>query len=272
MHQCQLEKCNLNQILYTTQKELAQWRFQCLKHKCILIDRESLLESNNITFEPRCAIPVDKSVSVSIANSQGATSSGTSNAASNSDSIVVTEVADTVQVESIEIEDSVIQAEEEVDKKQQQDIEVKPKEEMLQRQMGSNNDAESREETVEVAASSVKLESPAEVVAERDKENSSAPVNIIQSAFKSILVTDKSALSFMDHNKKVRFDGAPVQPIGASNIKVEGREPNSRAAGTTPGNIWNMNKSRFKVTQIIVKSKAPAKSKIVPPRSLVKDC
>lgn len=45
---------------------MAQWRFQCLKQKCILIDREIRLEANNIPFECRSTVAVDETVPVSV--------------------------------------------------------------------------------------------------------------------------------------------------------------------------------------------------------------
>lgn len=45
---------------------MAQWRFQCLKQKCILIDREIRLEANNIPFECRSTVAVDETVHVSV--------------------------------------------------------------------------------------------------------------------------------------------------------------------------------------------------------------
>lgn len=60
--QCRMQKCELSEALQLSQEELARCRFQCLKQKCILIDREMKLEENKIEFEPRNLVPVTESV------------------------------------------------------------------------------------------------------------------------------------------------------------------------------------------------------------------
>lgn len=64
--QSRMQKCEMNDQLQAVQVELAQWRFQCLKQKCVLIDREMRLEANGIPFETRCSVPVDETVQVSV--------------------------------------------------------------------------------------------------------------------------------------------------------------------------------------------------------------
>lgn len=66
LSQSRLQKCEMSEQLHEVQEELAKWRFQCLRQKCVLIDREMRLEAHDISFESRCAVPVDKSVCVSI--------------------------------------------------------------------------------------------------------------------------------------------------------------------------------------------------------------
>lgn len=66
LSQSRLQKCEMNEQLHAAQEELALWRFQCLRQKCILIDREMRLEANSIPFESRCSVPVDESIPVSM--------------------------------------------------------------------------------------------------------------------------------------------------------------------------------------------------------------
>lgn len=66
LSQARLQKCEMNEQLHAAQEELALWRFQCLRQKCILIDREMRLEANSIPFESRCSVPVDESIPVSM--------------------------------------------------------------------------------------------------------------------------------------------------------------------------------------------------------------
>lgn len=63
-----MQKCEMEDQLRLAQEELALWRFQCLKQKCVLIDREIKLEANNIPFESRCAVLVDETVHVAAAD------------------------------------------------------------------------------------------------------------------------------------------------------------------------------------------------------------
>lgn len=65
---CRMQKCEMEDQLRLAQEELALWRFQCLKQKCVLIDREIKLEANNIPFESRCAVPVDETLHVAAAD------------------------------------------------------------------------------------------------------------------------------------------------------------------------------------------------------------
>lgn len=71
LRQSRMQKCEMEDQLQAAQEELAQWRFQCLRQKCVLIDREMRLEANNIQFESRCSVPVDDTVHVSVEEDGG---------------------------------------------------------------------------------------------------------------------------------------------------------------------------------------------------------
>lgn len=64
--QVRMQRCEATDQLRDAREELAKWRFQCLKAKCVLIDREMRLEANNIAFEPSRAVPVNEAIEVSV--------------------------------------------------------------------------------------------------------------------------------------------------------------------------------------------------------------
>lgn len=56
LYSCRMQKAVLDESFQNSQKELAKWRFEALKSRCIIIERETLLEENNIPFATK--IPV----------------------------------------------------------------------------------------------------------------------------------------------------------------------------------------------------------------------
>lgn len=50
MRQCGLEKAGVEETLNNTEQDLACWRFEALKCRCIILNREQLLEDNKIPF------------------------------------------------------------------------------------------------------------------------------------------------------------------------------------------------------------------------------
>ncbi|XP_037958279.1 protein Spindly [Teleopsis dalmanni] len=51
LYSVRLKKASLEEQLRNSQQEMARWRFETLKHRCILLDRENLLTENNIAFK-----------------------------------------------------------------------------------------------------------------------------------------------------------------------------------------------------------------------------
>ncbi|XP_023296427.2 protein Spindly [Lucilia cuprina] len=56
LHSVRIQKASLEEQLRNAQQDMARWRFESLKSRCILIDREHLLTENNIKFKPVHAI------------------------------------------------------------------------------------------------------------------------------------------------------------------------------------------------------------------------
>ncbi|KAL5281027.1 hypothetical protein ACFFRR_004818 [Megaselia abdita] len=48
---CRREKQIVDGLYHDSEKEMAKWRFEALKNRCIIIDRESILEKNSIPFK-----------------------------------------------------------------------------------------------------------------------------------------------------------------------------------------------------------------------------
>ncbi|XP_037810802.1 protein Spindly [Lucilia sericata] len=56
LHSVRIQKASLEEQLRNAQQDMARWRFESLKSRCILIDREHLLTENKINFKPVHAI------------------------------------------------------------------------------------------------------------------------------------------------------------------------------------------------------------------------
>ncbi|KAM7353157.1 spindle apparatus coiled-coil protein 1 spindly [Cochliomyia hominivorax] len=56
LHSVRLQKASLEEQLRNSQQDMARWRFESLKSRCVLIDREHLLTENNISFKPIQAV------------------------------------------------------------------------------------------------------------------------------------------------------------------------------------------------------------------------
>ncbi|XP_073822463.1 spindle apparatus coiled-coil protein 1 spindly [Musca autumnalis] len=52
LHSVRLQKANLEEQQRNSQQDLARWRFEALKSRCLLMDREHLLTENKIEFKP----------------------------------------------------------------------------------------------------------------------------------------------------------------------------------------------------------------------------
>lgn len=51
LYGCMLKKAELEETLMLTQKDLAKWRFEALKSRCVILDREGILEDHKIAFK-----------------------------------------------------------------------------------------------------------------------------------------------------------------------------------------------------------------------------
>ncbi|TMW54858.1 hypothetical protein DOY81_000091 [Sarcophaga bullata] len=56
LHSVRIQKASLEEQLRNAQQDMARWRFESLKSRCILLDREQLLTENNISFNSIMAI------------------------------------------------------------------------------------------------------------------------------------------------------------------------------------------------------------------------
>ncbi|XP_061389338.1 protein Spindly [Musca vetustissima] len=52
LHSVRLQKANLEEQQRNSQQDLARWRFEALKSRCLLLDREHLLTEHKIDFKP----------------------------------------------------------------------------------------------------------------------------------------------------------------------------------------------------------------------------
>ncbi|XP_064541867.1 protein Spindly [Drosophila montana] len=59
LHTMHIQKATLEEQMRNVQQEMARWRFESLKSRCVLIDRESLLSEHKITFKPMQAMEFD---------------------------------------------------------------------------------------------------------------------------------------------------------------------------------------------------------------------
>ncbi|XP_017047617.1 protein Spindly [Drosophila ficusphila] len=52
LHSMRIQKAGLEERMRSVQQEMARWRFESLKSRCVLIDRENLLTEHKISFKP----------------------------------------------------------------------------------------------------------------------------------------------------------------------------------------------------------------------------
>lgn len=52
---CRLQKSNADELLHNVTQDLARWRFEALKSRCVIINRETLLEEHKIQFDTDAA-------------------------------------------------------------------------------------------------------------------------------------------------------------------------------------------------------------------------
>ncbi|XP_068150620.1 protein Spindly [Drosophila tropicalis] len=51
LHALRIQKAAEEEQMRNVQQQMARWRFECLKNRCVVIDRENLLTEHNITFK-----------------------------------------------------------------------------------------------------------------------------------------------------------------------------------------------------------------------------
>ncbi|XP_037710936.1 protein Spindly [Drosophila subpulchrella] len=56
LHSMRIQKAGLEERMRSVQQEMARWRFESLKSRCVLIDRENLLTEHKIGFKPMQAM------------------------------------------------------------------------------------------------------------------------------------------------------------------------------------------------------------------------
>ncbi|XP_043642991.1 protein Spindly [Drosophila teissieri] len=56
LHSMRIQKAGLEERMRSVQQEMARWRFESLKSRCVLIDRENLLTEHKIAFKPMQAM------------------------------------------------------------------------------------------------------------------------------------------------------------------------------------------------------------------------
>ncbi|XP_017075911.2 protein Spindly [Drosophila eugracilis] len=56
LHSLHIQKAGLEERMRSVQQEMARWRFESLKSRCVLIDRENLLTEHKIGFKPMQAM------------------------------------------------------------------------------------------------------------------------------------------------------------------------------------------------------------------------
>ncbi|XP_016982848.1 protein Spindly [Drosophila rhopaloa] len=56
LHSMCIQKAGLEERMRSVQQEMARWRFESLKSRCVLIDRENLLTEHKISFKPMQAM------------------------------------------------------------------------------------------------------------------------------------------------------------------------------------------------------------------------
>ncbi|EDV57639.2 protein Spindly [Drosophila erecta] len=56
LHSMRIQKAGLEERMRSVQQEMARWRFESLKSRCVLIDRENLLTEHKISFKPMQAM------------------------------------------------------------------------------------------------------------------------------------------------------------------------------------------------------------------------
>ncbi|XP_034474198.1 protein Spindly [Drosophila innubila] len=59
LHSMHIQKATIDEQMRNVQQEMARWRFESLKSRCVLIDRENLLTEHKITFKPVKAMEFD---------------------------------------------------------------------------------------------------------------------------------------------------------------------------------------------------------------------
>ncbi|XP_017110690.1 protein Spindly [Drosophila elegans] len=59
LHSMRIQKAGLEERMRSVQQEMARWRFESLKSRCVLIDRENLLTEHKIAFKPMQAMEFD---------------------------------------------------------------------------------------------------------------------------------------------------------------------------------------------------------------------
>ncbi|KAI8042284.1 hypothetical protein M5D96_003586 [Drosophila gunungcola] len=59
LHSMRIQKAGLEERMRSVQQEMARWRFESLKSRCVLIDRENLLTEHKIGFKPMQAMEFD---------------------------------------------------------------------------------------------------------------------------------------------------------------------------------------------------------------------
>ncbi|KAH8324383.1 hypothetical protein KR074_006448 [Drosophila pseudoananassae] len=56
LHSMRIQKAGLEEQVRSVQQEMARWRFESLKSRCVIIDRENLLTEHKIAFKPMQAM------------------------------------------------------------------------------------------------------------------------------------------------------------------------------------------------------------------------
>ncbi|KAH8411936.1 hypothetical protein KR222_002908 [Zaprionus bogoriensis] len=59
LHSMYIQKATLEEQMRNVQQDMARWRFESLKSRCVLIDRENLLTEHKISFKPMTAMEFD---------------------------------------------------------------------------------------------------------------------------------------------------------------------------------------------------------------------
>ncbi|ALC38844.1 Spindly [Drosophila busckii] len=59
LHSVHIQKASLEQQLRNVQQDMARWRFESLKSRCVLIDRENRLTEHKISFKPMQSMEFD---------------------------------------------------------------------------------------------------------------------------------------------------------------------------------------------------------------------